>query len=451
MINFTTFDPTPIRWQHQFIYDFFNETQWDKGVHEFLLSGAVGSAKSSVLAWLAINECLEHKNNRGLLGRLSLPDLKKTLFTSVLEMLEGSDLKEGSDYQYTETTASFYFPKTNSELIAGTWADKRFKKFRSLQLGFALIEELTENNKEQSEAYQEISMRVGRLNHIPRQFMLSATNPGDPSEWVYKKIIEKPTELQHIYYSITEDNPFLPATYIDRLKKSLDPLMAERMLYGKWISINKDKVYHSYDQNINYRNYSYEVNYRYPINLSFDFNIADGKPMSAAFYQYINDTFHIFDECVVHGARTEDICLEAYEKGIIKEGSSLVIKGDATGKHRDTRSQLSDYQIIENFFKPLPGIIYKREVPSSNPPIRTRHNRVNAYCKNLKGESRLFVYKDAPTANEGMKLTALKKGADYIEDDSPSYQHITTAIGYGVVYDTNKSNAVVEFVSPRKG
>jgi len=72
------------------------------------------------------------------------------------------------------------------------------------------------------------------------------------------------------------------------------------------------------------------------------------------------------------------------------------------------------------------------DLPLSNGPIRKRHNAVNAFCLNDKAKRRLFVYKDAPTADEGLRLTQLKKGGQYIEDDSKRYQHISTAIGYGL-------------------
>jgi hypothetical protein len=75
-------------------------------------------------------------------------------------------------------------------------------------------------------------------------------------------------------------------------------------------------------------------------------------------------------------------------------------------------------------------------VPRSNPPIRERHNIVNAYCTNSINQHRLFIYEKCKILNEGMKLTALKKGAEYIEDDSKEYQHVTTALGYRVVYSS---------------
>ena len=44
------------------------------------------------------------------------------------------------------------------------------------------------------------------------------------------------------------------------------------------------------------------------------------------------------------------------------------------------------------------------------------------------------LYKGAKAADEGFRLTKLKKGSGLIEDDSLKQQHVTTAIGYWVVY-----------------
>jgi len=59
---------------------------------------------------------------------------------------------------------------------------------------------------------------------------------------------------------------------------------------------------------------------------------------------------------------------------------------------------------------------------------------VNAQCCNDLNQVRVKFYKNVPVAIQGMKLTKLKKGANYIEDDSAKspYQHVTTAIGYGI-------------------
>ena len=75
-------------------------------------------------------------------------------------------------------------------------------------------------------------------------------------------------------------------------------------------------------------------------------------------------------------------------------------------------------------------------MPRSNPPVRERHNKVNAYLCNANGQHRMFVHKGAPTADKALRLTKLKAGGSYIEDDSKSYQHIGTAIGYALMART---------------
>lgn len=157
--------------------------------------------------------------------------------------------------------------------------------------------------------------------------------------------------------------------------------------------------------------------------------------MSLVLIQYINDTFHIFDEIVIEGMRTLDSCDELASRGLLDYNCKYYLSGDASGKARDTRNNRSDWDIIKKFFSnyTTPNgkrIDFELRVPISNPRIRDRHNTVNAYCYNDNQKRRLFVYKRAQTALEGLRLTKLKKGSTFQEDDSASYQHITTAIGY---------------------
>jgi hypothetical protein len=165
--------------------------------------------------------------------------------------------------------------------------------------------------------------------------------------------------------------------------------------------------------------------------------------MSSCAYQYINDEFHIFDKVVIQGARTLDVMDEWFDKGYFQRNQEIIIHGDATGKHRDTRSISSDWDLIKKFLSNIPGLRFRMEVPQSNPPIRTRHARVNSYCLNETGKTRLFVYKGCEIIDEGLRLTAFKKGANMVEDDSFPAQHITTALGYGIVYDTNRVKAMI--------
>jgi len=343
-----------------------------------------------------------------------------------------------------ETKASIKFAN-GSEIISTSWADRKAKKARSLQLSGIGFEEVTENDDKDKEAYFELRNRVNRLPHVPEQIIVAATNPDAPSHWAYKHWITSEQPNRHVYYSVTSDNPFLPSTYIRQLENDLDPKMAQRMLHGKWVEIAGEVVYYAYDRERNFRNYEYEVNPHIPIHFSYDFNIGEGKPMSVCFYQIVNDTFHFFDEVVIDGARTENTLEEAAAKGLFDLSASYYLHGDAAGKHRDTRSNRTDYDIIDSFmrmYKNKKGnhLSYSRQVPASNPPIRDRHNIVNAYCYNTHGQTRLFVYKKSKVLDEGLRLVKIRPGSQYIEDDTKHFQHITTAAGYGIFYHHSNRN-----------
>lgn len=434
--SITEFDPTQVPYQYRVISDVRSNFDYSEGAHEFLLSGSVGSAKSILLAHLIITHCLMNEKARACIGRKTMPDLKDTILAKILEHMEG-DLIEGRDYEVNHTRGMIQF-YNGSEIISRSWADKKYKKFRSLELSAAAIEELTENNEEDKSAYEELRMRIGRLPHVKENWLGAATNPDAPSHWAYKYFITSKHPNRHVYYSVTTDNPFLPKWYIDQLLTTLDPKMARRMIFGEWLEIATEVVYYGYNSSVNYRDETYTVDTRYPVHLCFDFNIGVGKPMSACAFQFVDGAFHFFQDFIVEGARTEDMLEEIAGRGLFEYRAKLYIHGDATGRSRDTRSKRSDYDIIDKFlanFERASGgkLDYEIQVPLANPPVRARHNTVNAYMRNAKGEVSLYVYKGAPTLDEGFRLTKLKSGGQYIEDDSPAYQHVTTAAGYGIM------------------
>lgn len=449
--SFLEFSPKLIHWQWRAMYDIFHAPYMAPGpegnlelqTYEYLFSGSVGSAKSILLAHIIVKHCMTYKRAKVGIGRESLKDLKDTLYAMILEHLDGS-LEEGKDYKINGKGHIVF--KNKSRIIPFGWHDKRYKKFRSHAFSLFVIEELTENKTR--EFYDEIKMRMGRMTKIPFSAIICATNPDDPSHWAYDYFIrgKEANPKIKVYYSLTEQNPFLSRSYIRGLRETLDPKMALRMLKGRWISILTDKIYYSYDDELNVIQ-DYEVDPRLPVGMAWDFNIGAGKPMSMCFFQIKDGKWFFFDEVIIEGTRTADVLEEIAGRGYFDKGWRFEIYGDASGENRDTRSPKTDYDIIKKFLsnyetptikangKEYPGepVRFEMRVPYGNPPIRTRHNLVNGLlCNDLKERS-LFVVKKCTTIRKGLMLTALKPGADYIEDDSKAYQHVTTAIGYAVV------------------
>jgi hypothetical protein len=337
------------------------------------------------------------------------------------------------------------FPN-GSEIIAVSFGDKKVSKVRSLKLSGIIMEEATDFSDdffEEGGGFSQFKARLRRIHNVPENFLLLATNPGDPGSFLYDYFIEneKNYDSRYVFYSITTDNPYLDPVYVRQLQQDYSPLEAERYLRGKWISLAGKGIYAAYDPNVNYKpDTTYKVRKDLPVRITFDFNIGVGKPLSCALFQYdpMKDHVHFFNEAVIHGSYTQDIMEDLDERGLL-DFNHIIIHGDATGKARSPMSKLGNYDVIRTCLEQKQAS-FEMKVPRSNPPIRLRHSRVNAYCKNDLGQVRLTIYKQAKTAHMGMLLTRLKEGANYIEDDSKPEQHITTAMGYGLISAVRSHN-----------
>lgn len=458
--TFFEFNPKVIPYQYAVVHDikkkFFVHSSEP---HYILLSGSVGSAKSTLLAWLAIKHVTEFDGARCLLGRKTLPDLKDTIFQTILEMLADS-LTEGVDYWVRHERGYIKFAN-GSEIISRSWHDKKYTKFRSLLLSMIVIEEITENDSKDWAFFIEAIARLGRLPHVPENVFIAATNPDDPSHPAYKEFIEDSVKKgfyaqkdsnTHTYYSRTEQNPFLPEWYIEKLKKKYDPKMIRRLLYGEWLYISTDVIYHQYDNDKHV--HKTVINKKLPIRLSFDFNISKGKPMSSCMLQFDkkadnskpqNRRFRFLDEVGVEGARTHDALEEWAGKGVfdLKHNPKIIIHGDATGDKGDTRGNISDYDIIEKYLanyerKDGKWLDYELQVLDSNPSIRIRHNITNGQLENAEKKPviAVSVNPDCTLVKAGFANTRLKENAGYTEDQTTEGQDMSTAATYAIHYCT---------------
>lgn len=444
-LSFSTFNPENIKWQYKVLWDQENVWEYHEGVVRVLFSGSVGSAKTTLAGFMAIQHCLDNAKAKCLLGRRSLPDLRDTIYSDIVELLDADELlEEGEDYVCYDNTCRIYFPKTKSEIFSRTWGDRRYRKFRSLKISMAVIEEATENDENDKEAIREIMQRLNRISHIKRNLLLLLTNPDSPTHWIYRDFIERAHEKgTHVYYSLTEQNKFLDPNYITFLRQNLTKKEADRQLRGMWVEIDSDRIYYAYESEKSYlRDKTYQLDPKYPVDFMCDFNIGKGKPMSWALGQVIGNVFHIFREYHAETMRTESLLEEMEADGAFELPVKWRIFGDATGKNNDTRSLWSDYEIIEKFIanykrKDSTRLEYEICVPKKNPPLRRRHNTANGTFCNDFGKVRFFLYKGCGWVDEGFRLTEPKQGVDNVEDDSLPQQHVTTAITYWIEYVTN--------------
>ena len=78
------FSPDVIPWQRE-VVDLIDSWDYAESTPEILLSGSYGSAKSTLLAHLAVRHCIEWPGARVAIGRKARDDIKKTIWAEILD------------------------------------------------------------------------------------------------------------------------------------------------------------------------------------------------------------------------------------------------------------------------------------------------------------------------------------------------------------------------------
>ena len=285
---------------------------------------------------------------------------------------------------------------------------------------------------EEAEAVSEESWRVLIPTIRKENSEIHLTwNPEDPDSATHKRFILNPPENSRIVEVNYMDNPWFPTVLEEERQEDLrryDKHMYEHVWLGKCITHTGLEIYYNFDEPIHISTQA-ERDPVLPICWSHDFNIGEGKPMSSCLCQIkkgagpdgkIRQEAHVFDEIVIETADTNHAVKEMAPR---YGNKNVIVYGDASGRARDTRSKKTDYMILSEA-----GFTNQR-VPLANPPIRERHNAVNAMLKNAIGDVRVKIHPRCKTLIKGLRTTRLKQGAQYLEDETYS-QHVTTAFGY---------------------
>jgi len=398
--------------------------------YNIFMGCGVGSGKTHVGSIWSLKKLKEsHPESIGIIAANSYPQLIDSTLRNVFKLWSewGIDFnpktlpKTGHPFSLFVKSGKSY-----KEILCRSL--DTYKKWSGMEINWAWLDETWDTPKE---AIEIVDARL--RDDRSRIQMLMTTTLDDPSTWMYDMIVEKYNpELMDIIYATTHSNQRnLPDDYIERLKSRYTEKQFERMVLAKWVFLDGMQIYYAFSRdNVNADIAEYDPNL--PIRWTHDFNIGEGKPMSSALCQIKKHggkpILTQFDELILESTDTNKAVLEYESRDWIKTTpkSNTIIYGDSSGRSRDTRSNTTDYGIIGD------AGFTNQIVPTRNPSIRDRHNAVNALMKNAKNEIRYYIHPRCGTAIKGFETVKLKKGANYLEEETYS-QHVTTAIGYLVM------------------
>ena len=184
-------------------------------------------------------------------------------------------------------------------------------------------------------------------------------------------------ELYELVRAPTYTNLALPdvMAYVDQIRRNYDPVMADALIEGLFVSFSKDKVYHFYDEQKHYTDRVLEEDDNV-ICVSIDFNV--GGCCSVVFVEEKHDPRAV-DEFVSHDTYDFIANLEEYKR----DGRTIIVYPDGTGDSRRTNAVASDIALIEDAG-------FRTDYIDGNPAIRDRINIKNR----MLSQHRLLINKD---------------------------------------------------------
>ncbi len=218
-------------------------------------------------------------------------------------------------------------------------------------------------------AYKAYQKLLGRLRAgSVRQFIIVTTPEGFKA--TYNIFVKDKDESKRLIQAKTTDNKYLPADFIDTLRKQYPENLLKAYLDGDFVNLTSGTVYSYFKRNIHYTN---EI-------------IKEGETL------YIGQDFNIQAcisvVCVIRGDNVYAVDeIESYDtKAIISnlkgryEGHTIEIYPDASGDNRKTSASETDIQML----KQAGFAVYNN---SQNPSVKDRVILVN----NMFDKNRLFI------------------------------------------------------------
>ena len=385
------------------------------------VSAGYGAGKTRALCAKAVHLAAA---NQGFIGAVMEPtgplirDIWQNDFDDFLESY-------GIPYTFRASPLPEYvlhLPGGDTKILCRSF--ENWTRIIGLNLAWVLADEIdTVTPSIASRAFPKILGRL-RSGNI-RQFGAASTPEG--FRWMFNTFASEEAQGRsdrRLIKMRTQDNPFLPADFIERLQANYDPNLLRAYLDGEFINLTTGTVYDRFDRAKHVITEMPDIS-REPLRVGVDFNVGN---MSAVIGVRSAKGLVIIDE--ISGAHDTD----ALGAEIRRRYPDHRIYGypDASGGNRSTNASQTDIQILESY-----GI--SNQSPKANPPVRDRVAAVQALLENGKGEVRLKVASACRRMIECLELQCYSEKGD--PDKDAGHDHMNDALGYLVWREFNPLHA----------
>lgn len=315
---------------------------------------------------------------------------------------------------YNKTDYIVYFPNGSEVHFVGLDEGPRTEKLLGLEFSTLYFNEASEINYT---AIQLVISRLAEKNKLKKRIWLDF-NPPTKRHWAYwlfekhiDPIDEVPVTNPQDYVSMLmnpKDNlDNIDSEYLELLAK-MPEREKNRFLLGLYNDDSDGTVYYSFNRDMHVKPVLKRPG---TIFAGMDFNIS---PMTAALFQYIDNTFYVFDEVFMDNSDTFKMCAELKLRGY----AGIKVLPDSTGRNRKT-SGLSDFKILQDA-----GFTIES---THNPFVTDRVNNVNR----LFAEDRIVIDPKCKKLINDLEKVVWKNDDLDQSGSNKHLTHISDCLGYG--------------------
>jgi hypothetical protein len=354
-----------------------------------IIWGGASSGKSQAAAQKVIKRCITEVGTKEQPFCHAFTVFRKygtTVLGSVFAQIRDELRRMGIDDLVTINPSYHNFKFWNGAEIRCIGLDDP-EKLKSIFSTAAWVEEATELEEAD---WTQLDLRYRGKSQYYYQLILTF-NPIDESHWIKRQFFDTTQGgLTYTLHTTYMDNFFTDAQYKQVLadRYSFDPNLNRVYVLGQW---GKVKTGSEFFFNFRYDRHVKDVKYvnQMPIHISIDFNV--NPYISATVSQIIKREIpdgsggvkpyffiNVLDEFALPNPynTSERLCEEIIIKYRYELKYGVYLYGDASGKTRDTRSNVTDWDIVESSMsKYLHN--YSMRVPKANPLVRKRRWFIN--------------------------------------------------------------------------
>ena len=425
-----------------------------------LLRGGRGSGKTHAGAMFACEQLARYPNVLGLIGANTFSQLYKFTVAKLMMLLDQLGIEYVIGRKPPEQWPSHRTLKDYDGVLTlcnGGQAllvslERYDTAARGGDLGWAWLDETRDT------APQAIDVVLGAFRGF------GGKHPG----WVYKlRITTTPNGFDHVWerfasggerqlpdsediHCHTRDNVFEEG-FADRLLGAYSMRMAQQEVEGNYVNLSAGRAF-EFDRGRNVADVKY--NPLLPLMFSMDFNVA---PLCGIVLQIdkaqkmvnVLDEIHLPDNgqtreaCNVfndrwHGKVNQVISDYNAVPGRLPKDKLpapfIWFHGDAAGKHRDTRENVSDIAIMQQTLKARWGLA-KEHSDGRKGRVKDGINAVNALLNPAVGKPRLLVNPACLVLIRDLEQVNFKPGTTDIEKDDDLLTHMADALRYPIAQE----------------